>query len=264
MVFYFSGTGNSQWAAGIVAEAVGEQLVYIPDFIGSSCHFELKPEERIGFVFPIHGWRPPQLVLKFIDKLDIESEGHYCYALVTAGDNIGLAMNWLAAALDKKGMHVDSAFSLIMPESYVGLPFMDVDTEEKEREKKKKAKADLNRFVGHIVNRDKGVSELMLGPLPSFFSGPVGGFFVKYLITDKPFHVIQSKCIKCGRCEEVCPVDDIILDKETKFPHWQHNGECLTCFSCYHHCPVKAIEYGCKTKYKGQYYFTKKKSPEKK
>lgn len=259
MIFYFSGTGNTRWAAKEVAKATGEELVYIPDVISSDCHFELKPDERIGFVFPIHGWRPPVLVLKFIEKQSIDYSGHYCYALVTAGDSIGLAMDYLSRALFEKGMHIDSCFSLIMPESYVGLPFMDVDTKAREKKKKDKAASDLQRFIDVIVKRQKGVSDLVLGPLPGFFSGPVGGFFVKRLITDKPFHVETKRCISCGICEKVCPVDDIKLMPEQaadkKIPVWQHNGNCLTCFTCYHHCPHHAIEYGWRTKHKGQYFF---------
>lgn len=259
MIFYFSGTGNTRWAAKQVAQATGEELVYIPDVIRGDCHFSIDADERIGFVFPIHGWRPPVLVLKFISKLQIDYSGHYCYALVTAGDSIGLAMDYLAKALFEKGMHVDSSFSLIMPESYVGLPFMDVDTKAKEQKKKDKARSDLQRFTEVIVKKQKGVNELILGPLPGFFSGPVGGFFVKHLITDKPFHVVEDKCISCGTCEKVCPVGDIKMasthDKEKKEPIWQHNGNCLTCFTCYHHCPTHAIEYGWRTKHKGQYFF---------
>lgn len=257
MIFYFSGTGNTRWAAREVAKATGEGLVYIPDVIGGDCHFNLRPDERLGFVFPIHGWRPPVLVLKFISKLEINFSGHYCYALVTAGDSIGKAMDYLSRALFEKGMHVDSCFSLIMPESYVGLPFMDVDTKQKEKAKKDKASSDLRRYIDVILKREKGVSDVVLGPLPGFFSGPVGSFFVKHLITDRPFHVDTTKCISCGMCEKVCPVHDITLVERSgkDVPSWNHNGECLTCFTCYHHCPVKAIEYGRRTKHKGQYYF---------
>ena len=31
MIFYFSGTGNTLWAAQQLAEATGEELLYIPD-----------------------------------------------------------------------------------------------------------------------------------------------------------------------------------------------------------------------------------------
>ena len=153
--------------------------------------------------------------------------------------------------------------SLIMPESYVGLPGMDVDTKEKELEKKELASKQLKEFSKILKQRPHtdsnqiwGWNQLIKGPIPSFFSGPVGGFFERFLITDKPFHVDSRRCVKCGICANVCPVDDIKggLGYE---PEWLHNGKCLTCFSCYHHCPHHAIEFGKRTQKKGQYFYNK-------
>ena len=153
MIFYFSGTGNTRWAAERLAEVTNEQLVYIPDVIKGSCEFNIRRDERIGFVFPVHGWRPPKLVRKFISKLDIlwgHDEGNeqqpYVYAVCTAGDSIGKTIEFLAKDLQTTGLLLNAAFSLIMPESYVGLPFMDVDPKEKEERKKAKAREDLMRF----------------------------------------------------------------------------------------------------------------------
>ena len=268
MIFYFSGTGNTRWAAERLAEVTNEQLIYIPDVIKGSCEFNIRRDERIGFVFPVHGWRPPKLVRKFIEKLDI-LWGHddfdaplpYVYALCTAGDSIGKTIEILADDLQANGLKLNAAFSLIMPESYVGLPFMDVDPKEKEERKKASAYQDLLRFEQDIINR-KHTTELVKGPIPWFFSGPVGSFFVNCLVTDKRFHVEEDRCIRCGKCAEVCPVHDIEGGKGM-LPKWKHNGKepyadeepCLTCFTCYHHCPTHAIEFGRQTQKKGQYYF---------
>ena len=150
-----------------------------------------------------------------------------------------------------------------MPESYVGLPGMDVDTKEKEIEKKEIASKQLievSKMLKQLPYTDNqqvwGWEQLKRGPIPSFFSGPVGAFFERILVTDKPFHVISRRCVKCGICANVCPVEDIKggLGYE---PEWQHNGKCLTCFSCYHHCPHHAIEFGKRTRKKGQYFYNK-------
>ena len=42
MIFYFSGTGNTRWAAQILADATGEELRYIPDELGKTEPFKLK------------------------------------------------------------------------------------------------------------------------------------------------------------------------------------------------------------------------------
>ena len=141
-----------------------------------------------------------------------------------------------------------------MPESYVGLPFMDVDPKEKEIRKKSKSAQELAMICEEIFDRKEGVSRLVKGPIPWFFTKVVGGFFENVLITDKRFHVEKDKCVKCGICANVCPVGDI-KGGHGEYPEWLHHKDCLTCFTCYHHCPHHAIEFGNQTQKKGQYYF---------
>ncbi len=228
----------------------GKEFTNIGDF-----SYTLGEGERIGFCFPVHGWRPPVLLRNFIRRLHIEdAESHYCYAVCTAGDNIGETISILRKDLAARGIRLDSSFSLIMPESYVGLPFMDVDTPEKELQKKQKAATDLERFSKFIVNREKGIEELVLGKWKRTNSRFIGHLFVKYLITDKPFHVTEDKCVKCGKCVAACPISNMSLS-DNGFPTWHRDGSCLSCFACYHHCPEHAIEYGGRTKNKGQYYY---------
>ena len=140
MIFYLSGTGNTQWVAETLAQALGEPLINIAEIEEAECRFCVEEQERIGFCFPIHGWRPPFNVRSFVENLHIQhAEGHYCYAVCTAGDNIGEGMDLLQNDLHLIGLQLDAAWSLIMPESYVGLPFMDVDTPAKEKMKKEQA-----------------------------------------------------------------------------------------------------------------------------
>ena len=274
MIFYFSGTGNSKWAAKTLALETGDTLVYIPEVLNSDCTFTLEKDEHIGFIFPIHGWRVPSIVKDFLSKLSIKTKGedssihkHTSFCLVTAGDSIGKAIERFQKMLNSvavgNSMELKAVYSLIMPESYVGLPGMDVDTKEKEIEKKEIASKQLIEFskmlkqLPYTDNQQVwGWEQLKRGPIPSFFSGPVGAFFERILVTDKPFHVISRRCVKCGICANVCPVEDIKggLGYE---PEWQHNGKCLTCFSCYHHCPHHAIEFGKRTRKKGQYFYNK-------
>ena len=274
MIFYFSGTGNSKWAAKTLALETGDTLVSIPEVINSNCSFTIEKDEHVGFISPIHGWRVPNIVKEFLTKLTIKTLGedtshvkHYCFCLVTAGDSIGKAMErfqqQLKSVTVNDALSLKAVCSLIMPESYVGLPGMDVDTKKKELEKKELAAKQLKEFSNILKQRPHkdsnqiwGWNQLIRGPIPSFFSGPVGGFFERFLITDKPFHVDSRRCVKCGICANVCPVSDIKGGLGFE-PEWLHNGKCLTCFSCYHHCPHHAIEFGKRTQKKGQYFYNK-------
>lgn len=275
MIFYFSGTGNSRWAAIQLGTATQERLVNIADYAGLlSAHqgiepFTLQEGERLGFVFPVHGWRVPRLVRQFILSITVRlgaaSACHhdkpFCYAVCTAGDSIGKTICTLNDTLRQNASmktlgitEASSAYSLIMPESYVGLPFMDVDPVDKEKRKKEVAAQQMQAIAQDIVLRKPGQFRLTLGVLPWLMTQVVGGFFEHVLITDKRFHVEPNRCVKCGICANVCPVGDIDGGKG-KLPQWLHHDDCLTCFTCYHHCPQHAIEFGNQTQHKGQYFF---------
>lgn len=262
MILYLSDTGNTRWAAETIAEKTNDRLLFIPEILEKSSNtereftFKLSDNERLGFCFPVHGWRPPKIVRHFISRLKIEAKGHYVYAVCTAGDNIGETIDILRQDLAKQGIHLDSAFSLIMPESYLGLPFFKLDTPKKEKEKKENAARELQSYVEAIASCRKE-EHLAKGRWPRLNSRLLGWFFAKYLVTDKPFHVDSRRCVKCGICSDVCPVKNIKggLGYE---PIWKHDGSCLACFACYHHCPHNAIDYGHVTQGKGQYYFKKR------
>ena len=286
MIFYFSGTGNTKWAASKLAAATREDLISIAPYMRAddSSHnlaepFILKENERLGFVFPVHGWRVPKLVREFICKMKIQREPSdasaenkakaddnlknrpFAYCVCTAGDSIGLTIENLNKMISQNPSlqalgitEVSSSYSLIMPESYIGLPFMDVDPKEREIRKKENAAQELAVVCEEIFDRKEGISRLVKGPIPWFFTKVVGGFFENVLITDKRFHVEKDRCVKCGICANVCPVGDI-KGGHGEFPVWLHHKDCLTCFTCYHHCPHHAIEFGNQTQKKGQYYF---------
>ena len=286
MIFYFSGTGNTKWAASKLAAATREDLISIASYMRAddSSHnlaepFILKENERLGFVFPVHGWRVPKLVREFICKMKIQREPSdasaenkakaddslknrpFAYCVCTAGDSIGLTIENLNEVISQNPSlqalgitEVSSSYSLIMPESYIGLPFMDVDPKEREIRKKENAAQELAVVCEEIFDRKEGINRLVKGPIPWFFTKVVGGFFENVLITDKRFHVEKDRCVKCGICANICPVGDI-KGGHGEYPVWLHHKDCLTCFTCYHHCPHHAIEFGNQTQKKGQYYF---------
>ena len=286
MIFYFSGTGNTKWAAARLAAATHEDLISIAPYMRAddSSHniaepFILKENERLGFVFPVHGWRVPKLVREFICKMNILREpsdatggnkakaddclknSPFTYCVCTAGDSIGLTIENLNKVISQNPSlqalgitEVSSSYSLIMPESYIGLPFMDVDPKEREIRKKENAAQELAVVCEEIFDRKEGISRLVKGPIPWFFTKVVGGFFENVLITDKRFHVEKDRCVKCGICANVCPVGDI-KGGHGEYPVWLHHKDCLTCFTCYHHCPHHAIEFGRQTQKKGQYFY---------
>ena len=58
----------------------------------------------------------------------------------------------------------------------------------------------------------------------------------------------KNLCVDCGLCAKKCPVHNINVDSK---PQW--GNRCTMCLACYHACPYHAIEYGKRTRNKGQY-----------
>ena len=105
MIFYFSGTGNSEWIANQLSKGQNEDLVFIPEALkNEALEFDLQKDEKIGFVFPIYSWAPPEIVLRFINRISLkEYQNQYLFFVCSCGDDTGLTQQVLVKALNDKG-----------------------------------------------------------------------------------------------------------------------------------------------------------------
>ena len=74
MIFYFSGTGNSKWAAKSLAGLLHDKTADILDSISNGEIIEkfsagIQEEGFLGFVFPVYAWGVPEVVADFAKKL---------------------------------------------------------------------------------------------------------------------------------------------------------------------------------------------------
>ena len=248
MIFYFTGTGNSLFAARTVAEAQGEQVISIAEEMDKKqdvYHYELGEDELLGFAFPVYAWAPPKIVLDFIKKLDITGVS-YVFSLCTCGNEEGNTSNILRKKLKTKGIELNSAFTLCMPNNYV-IGF-DVDSKTQEKEKLDTAELLLNDINRVIRQRQKNVKLTIPGKLPVLESAVVNSLFNRFALSTGKFYA-DDNCTGCGICEKICPIHTI---KVTDKPVW--GKECTQCLACINRCPAQAIQYGKGTASKGRYH----------
>lgn len=246
MIFYYSGCGNSAWVARALAEKCNDGLTFVPKADG---HYDLAEDEAVGFVFPVYSWAPPDIVTDFVKRLSLSRKPAYVYMVCTCGDEAGLTAKLFGKCIARKGWHLDAAYSIQMPETYINLPGFKLDTPEGADLKIAAARKRIEGIAYDLNQRKRGVTDVVTGSMSWFKSVVTKWVFYKLLITDKPFRVGEA-CVGCGICAKNCPVDNIrIVDGR---PQWQHH--CLSCMSCYHRCPQNAIQWGKGTKDKGQYY----------
>jgi ferredoxin len=249
MIFYFSGTGNSLYAAKNLAHRIGEELVSISAAENNGDKFieyNLSDNEIIGFVHPVYAWGPPKIVLEFIEKLKLNNyRKNYVFSVVTCGGSIGNTMKVIEDCLKKKSIVLSSGFSVKMPNNYIIMG--DVDSKEVEQKKLAEAEETLEQIVHAVERKIKGEFRVKKGPLPWLLTGVINPMFVKNAIDTAKFHV-DDTCIGCGTCEKVCNCNNVKVNER---PQW--GPHCIQCLACIHFCPSKAIQYGKETEKKGRY-----------
>ena len=250
MIFYFSGCGNSRHVAETLAAQMNDEMIFIPEAARAGHYnYSLSEGEPLGFVFPIYSWAPPRLVLDFLKQLRMAQDPGYVYFACTCGDQCGQTEKIFRKALKEKGWELSACFSMKMPETYIAFAGFKLDTEEMAKKKIADTDATLNRNIPRLMNKER-FSEITVGSLAWLKSHIINSSFNKYATDDRKY-LSNDKCISCGKCVEVCPLQNITLQDGR--PKW--NGHCTMCMACYHHCPVNAIQYGKATEGKGQYFF---------
>jgi flavodoxin len=87
MIFYFSATGNSQYAAERIAAATGDQVISIGQALREEqFDFDITGDAHLGFVIPTFAWTLPGAVALFIKNLNLTGySGQYVYGVFTCG-----------------------------------------------------------------------------------------------------------------------------------------------------------------------------------
>ena len=252
MIAYFSGTGNSRH----IAERLAVLTSDIACDITRDTSGVRDGDNVLGLVFPVYAWGLPETYNRFLSGLSFR-QFTYIYMVCTCGDDIGCTDRILARRLKTLGSkRLSAAFSVRMPNTYIGLPGFDVDTKEITQSKLAKASGRLQTIAEAVNAQLEEHTDVWRGRFPRLKSYLLRPLFNLLLTSDKAFHT-ADRCLRCGKCTAVCPLHNIRTGKDG-LPSWQ--GHCTLCLRCYHACPSRAIEYRPFGKGKGQYLFPENKN----
>lgn len=225
MLFYFTATGNSLYAA--------KQLDDDRISIAQAVHWEGKKytADKIGVVCPVFGHEVPELVRKFLSKAEFETD--YFYLILTYGSRHGGAAELAQRMLEGFGIHPAYINVVLMADNF--LPGFDMD-EQKRTDKKAdvqiaRIREDIRngvKFISPVTAADREAHQEYLGRIAKM---PKDAFKNIYRITDE--------CIGCGICTKVCPKKCFRMDGAKSV--WNPKG-CMTCMACIHACPMMAIQ----------------------
>lgn len=235
MIFYFSGTGNSAWAAHQLAHLTRDEA---RDIVSLSEVPDIQSAEQIGFVFPVYAWGTPEVMRSFAGKLGPSQA--FTFGVCTCGSEAGLAMKEFS-----RHYPLDSSYSLTMPNNYV--VGSSLDSKEVIAEKISRARQELQKMAEEILQR-KRTYRVHEGSLAKLKSSLANFGFNKFARRTKPFFTTET-CNGCGLCAARCPAGTISL-QEGK-PTWK--AQCFQCLRCINECPQQAIQYGKGTAKRGRY-----------
>lgn len=252
MIFYFSGTGNSQWVANSLCKDFEGTVLSIGDELKknkSSYTYKIKEGEKVFFVFPVHSWGPAVLIMRFIDKLKLDFEGDKeVFSIAVCGDDCGMTTEIMQIALKKQNIVLTAGFSIQMPNNYILMQGFDTDSKDVETSKLTKAPDRIKEIKAAIQN--KNYNGLYISGKYSFIKSKlIYPLFSHFAIGKNSFYHTDA-CIGCGLCERVCPTNTIKMVNDR--PQWSNT--CVQCVACIHRCPARAIEYGKITIKKGRYH----------
>jgi flavodoxin/formate hydrogenlyase subunit 6/NADH:ubiquinone oxidoreductase subunit I len=243
IIYVFTGTGNSLWAA----KKISEELENC-EIVSMGCHKEYTLTDEydvIGFVYPTYYRGIPARVRDFVLQLDFQNNKNaYFFAVATCG-SVNTACNatvQMRNLLKRKGITLSYAEKLDMFSNYIIMYNMRETVEEETQQSAR----DLEPIIDNIKKRTVDLTAPRIKPFQQLM---YKGFmhFIHHM--DKHFNVSDA-CTHCGICQKVCSVNNIDLGQDNK-PYFKHH--CEHCLACIQHCPANAINYKDKTQNKKRY-----------
>ena len=245
MIFYFSGTGNSRYAARLIGKKTGDRVVSINEVIKNGRKERFHSEKPLIVVCPVYAWKIPRIVEKFMRETTFSGNKN-TYFILTCGDSTGGAWYFARKTCLEIGLNFMGAKSIVMPENYIAL-FKVPDKAHADTIIKKAVPGILS--AAEQIKNDKPLPIEKKALLGRLVSPLVSAFFYRLIISAKGFYATDA-CTGCGKCAELCTLNNLTLQGGR--PLWGTN--CTHCMACICGCPFEAIEYKNKTKGKPRYY----------
>ena len=232
---YFSGTGNTKHCVTEFVRCFDENNAAIT--IESSDAIKMIDDnDFIIFGYPVYFSNVPKIVRDFIVESKSVFRNKKVFIICTMGLFSGDGAGCSARIFKRYGTKVVGGLHLKMPDC-IG----DEKMLKKSVEENRKIIEQANTKLRLSAKRLKEGTPTNEG-LNIFYH--IAGLFGQRLwyygkttsYKDKP-NIESQKCIGCGRCVELCPLNNIEITNDKAVA----KGKCTMCYRCFSNCPVQAL-----------------------
>ncbi len=250
MVLYFSATGNTEFIAREMARRLDDDCLNLLERVKCRDNSPIHSEKPFVICAPVYVCEMPRFLASFL-KAQIFTGSRDVYFLFTSGGYCGISGILARALFRKKGMVYHGHAEFRMPRNYVASDAYPMLLPEEVRQRILESRGRLEAVAQDIRagHRLKARHVFLFEILVTLPFNPV---WSKLKYQTKDFYA-TDKCISCGKCVKVCPLNNVSL-KDGK-PLW--GSSCTHCMACICNCPTEAIEYGNITRNKEKYRFGK-------
>ena len=250
MILYYSATGNTEYIAKELARRLDDKCIDLLDRIKKHDYSTLHSDKPFIICAPVYVCEMPRFMSKHLKK-QIFSGNKNVYFIFTSGGYCGISGQLAKWMFRKKKMKYMGRAEFKMPRNYVANDAYPMLPKEQVEERIINSHKMLTP-VAEAIKAGEKLKARHIFLFETIITLPFNPVWSKYKLRAKDFYY-TDKCIGCGKCEKLCPLNNIKL--ENKFPVWADH--CSHCMACIGNCPVRAIEYGNITQEKEQYNFGK-------
>lgn len=240
VIRYFSGTGNTRYAAELFAMQLKE-MGYSVSCESIETAGKIREESDLLVIGgPIMAGNVPEKLIRWVLRsVTPVSRGNALVFTTSAGLENAYGVHSLSRKLVKKGFRMVGQPIFQMPRNYYFGRYESTPVEEQQR-----LVAELPGKIAHVLAGISNISEpltlqgrgktLMLDLTAELFSLIARGM-------GKQFTSFPEDCTGCGSCIRDCPQQNIRANPAGGVTF---QGNCMLCTRCLHNCPAHAIGYG--------------------
>ncbi|MCD4785848.1 MAG: EFR1 family ferrodoxin, partial [Candidatus Eremiobacteraeota bacterium] len=239
-IFYFSGTGNTEFVCKCYKKYFEEKSLPTEMFPIETIQElpDLTQYEYIGIGFPIYAFSYSPNMDAFFEKIPSAQKGQKCFIIATCNGGYFNAVGQASEKMKEKGYEIRRSRAFVMPSNFTVLPFNSKPSKSSIEEKANKSEERAKQTIEEILEGKTKV-DTQFWVIGAVLSVIISFFFRKFgTVNMSKKYFVGENCISCGLCAKTCPMENIEMVNGK--PAFGRN--CIVCCRCYTPMTIKCHE----------------------